>query len=95
MRIRQTNDLPGIARVGEDFLIAGETGIKNDFAAAARDGAGSASVKYAPVFEREYCGSVLNFRQCEPPSTALFFARFRRERNRIDPPASRQTLRVP
>jgi hypothetical protein len=63
VRIGQTDDLPGVAGVGEDFLITGEAGIKNDFAAAARDGAGRAAVKDAPVFQREYRGSVLNFGQ--------------------------------
>jgi hypothetical protein len=42
--------LTGITWVGENFLVTGETGIENDFTAAARDGAGSAAVKYAPVF---------------------------------------------
>jgi hypothetical protein len=63
VRIGQADDLPGVAGVGEDFLIAGEAGIKNDFAAAARDGARRAAVKNAPVFQREYRGSVLNFGQ--------------------------------
>jgi hypothetical protein len=31
-RVRQDNDLPGIRRIGENFLIAGNGGIKNDFA---------------------------------------------------------------
>jgi hypothetical protein len=55
--------LPGIARVGKNFLITGKAGIENDFAAAARDRACSAAVKDAPVFQREYRGSVLNFGQ--------------------------------
>jgi hypothetical protein len=63
VRIGQADDLPGVAGVGEDFLIAGEAGIKNDFAAAARDGARRTAVKNAPVFQREYRGSVLNFGQ--------------------------------
>ena len=63
MRIRQADDLPGITGIGENFLVTGEAGIENDFAAAARDRARSAAVKYAPVFEREDCGSVLNFGQ--------------------------------
>jgi len=63
MRISQTNDLAGVAGVGEDFLITGEAGIENDFAAAARDGAGGAAVKGAPVFQSESGGSVLNFGQ--------------------------------
>jgi hypothetical protein len=63
VRVGQADDLPGIAGVGEDFLITGKTGIENDFAAAARDGARRAAVKYAPVFQREYRGSVMNFGQ--------------------------------
>ena len=63
MWIGQTDDLPGVAGVGEDFLITGEAGIKNDFAAAARDRACRAAVKDAPVFQREYRVSVLNFGQ--------------------------------
>jgi hypothetical protein len=55
--------LPGIAWVGENFLITSEAGIENDFAAAARDGAGRAAVKNAPVFQRESGGSVRNFGQ--------------------------------
>ena len=64
MGIGQANDLPGVAGIGENFLISGKAGVENDFAATARDGAGRAAVKYAPVFEREGCGSMLNFRQC-------------------------------
>jgi hypothetical protein len=63
VRIGQTDDLPGITGVGENFLISGEAGIENDFAAAARDGAGGAAAKDAPVFQREDRGSVLNFGQ--------------------------------
>jgi hypothetical protein len=55
--------LPGVAWIGKDFLIAGEAGIENDFTAAARDGARGAAVKYAPVFQSESGGSVLNFGQ--------------------------------
>jgi hypothetical protein len=63
MRIGQADDLPGVAGVGENFLITGEAGVENDFAAAARDRACSAAVKDAPVFQRERRGSVLNFGQ--------------------------------
>jgi len=61
--IRQANNLPGVAGIGENFLIAGEAGIEDDFAAAARDGAGGAAVKYAPVFQSESGGPMLNFGQ--------------------------------
>jgi hypothetical protein len=74
VRIGQADDLPGIAGVGEDFLITGEAGIKNDFAAAARDGTRRAAVKDAPVFQREYRGSVLNFGQWVLPYFSSKFA---------------------
>jgi hypothetical protein len=63
VRISEANNLAGVAGVGENFLVTGEAGIENDFAAAARDGAGRAAVKDAPVFQRERRGSVLNFGQ--------------------------------
>jgi len=64
MGIGQTNDLAGIARIGENFLITGEAGIENDFAAAARDRAGRAAVKDAPVLERQDCRTMQDFVQC-------------------------------
>ena len=64
MGIGQTNDLAGIARIGENFLITGEAGIENDFAAAARDRAGRAAVKDAPVLERQDCRTMQDFAQC-------------------------------
>jgi len=63
VRIRKANDLARIAWVSKNFLVAREAGIENDFAAAARDRARGSSVKYAPVFQREDCRSVMNFRQ--------------------------------
>jgi hypothetical protein len=63
VRIGEANNLAGIAGVGENFLVTGEAGVENDFAAAPRDGAGRAAVKDAPVFQRERRGSVLNFGQ--------------------------------
>ena len=64
MWICQANDLPGVAGIGENFLVTREAGIENDFAAAARDSARSTAVKYAPVFQSESGRSVLNFGQC-------------------------------
>ncbi len=63
MRVGEADNLPGIAWVGENFLVTGEAGIENDFAAAARDGARGAPVKQAPVFQREGRVSVRNFCQ--------------------------------
>ena len=51
--ISKADNLARIAGIAEDFLIAGETRIKNDFAAAARAGAGSTPVKGSSVLERE------------------------------------------
>ena len=53
MRIGEADDLPGVAGIGEDFLVAGEAGIENDFAAAASARTRRASLKCAPVLERE------------------------------------------
>jgi len=53
MRIGEADDLPGIAGIGEDFLIAGKAGIKNDFAATAGASARRTAVKYSSVLERE------------------------------------------
>jgi hypothetical protein len=63
VRIGQADDLASVARIGENFLITGEAGIENDFAATAREGTGGPAVKYASVFERKYGGSMQNFRQ--------------------------------
>jgi hypothetical protein len=52
MRIGEADNLTGVTGVGENFLITGEAGIKNDFATAARDRARCAAVKDAPVFQR-------------------------------------------
>jgi hypothetical protein len=68
VRVSQADNLAGVTGVGENFLISGEAGIENDFAAPARDRAGGAAIKYAPVFQRENRGSVLNFRQWVLPS---------------------------
>jgi hypothetical protein len=72
MGVGQADNLAGITGVGENFLVTGEAGIKNDFAAAARDCAGRTAVKYAPVFERENGGSMQNFRQCILRATSFF-----------------------
>jgi hypothetical protein len=66
VRIGEADNLTGVAGIGENFLVTGEAGIKNDFAAAARDRAGRAAVKYAPVFQRKCGGSMLDFRQWSP-----------------------------
>ena len=77
VRIGQANDLPGVAGVRKDFLVTGEAGIENDFAATARNRAGRAAIKDAPVFQREDRGSVLNFGQwvlpCFSSKSAIHF----------------------
>ena len=66
VRIGQANNLACVTWVGENFLVSGEAGIKNDFAAPARNRAGRAAIKYAPVFQRKSGGSMLDFRQWSP-----------------------------
>jgi hypothetical protein len=61
--ISEADNLAGVAGVGENFLVPGEAGIENDFAATARNRAGRAAVKDAPVFERKSRRSVLDVRQ--------------------------------
>jgi hypothetical protein len=56
VRVGQADNLSRVAGVGEDFLIAGETGIENNLAAATRASAGRAPVKEASVLERENRG---------------------------------------
>ena len=77
VRVSQADDLTRIAGVGEDFLVSGETGIENDFSAAARNGASRAAVKYSAVFECKNSWSMLYFRQLSPPSSFIIFTRFR------------------
>jgi hypothetical protein len=60
--IGEANDLPGIAGIGKYFLIAGEAGIKNDFAATTDASARRTTVKYSSVLERESracCGGLV------------------------------------
>jgi hypothetical protein len=63
VRVREAHNLPGVAGIGENFLVTSEAGIENDFSAAARNRARRAAVKDAPIFQREDRGSVLNFGQ--------------------------------
>jgi len=64
VRVSKADNLPRITWVGENFLVTGEAGIENNFAAAARDRARRAAIKYAPVLERQSCGTMQNFGQC-------------------------------
>jgi hypothetical protein len=64
VRIREANNLAGIAGIGENFLVTSEAGIKNDFAAAARESASRAAVKYSSVLERENRATCEGLRQC-------------------------------
>ena len=57
MRISEADNLAGVAGVGKDFLVAGERGIENDFAAPAGSSARRATVKDSPVLEREKSGA--------------------------------------
>jgi hypothetical protein len=62
--IRQADDLSGVAGIGENFLVAGEAGIENDFATTAGASARRAAVKDASVLERENRATCEGFGQC-------------------------------
>jgi len=62
--IGEADNLAGVARIGENFLVTGEAGVKNNFSAAARTRAGRAAVKYSSVFQRERRATCGLLRQC-------------------------------
>jgi hypothetical protein len=51
--ISQADNLSRVTRISKNFLISGEAGIKNDFAAAPGVCSGRAAMKNAPIFERK------------------------------------------
>jgi hypothetical protein len=60
VRIREAHNLPGVAGISENFLVTGEAGVENDFAAAAGARPSRAAVKNSTVFECQDCaGDVL------------------------------------
>ena len=78
VRIRQAHDLTGIARIGENFLVTSEAGIKNDFAAATGDCTRRASVKDSSVLEREYRATFGGLLQCVVLQKSSFRCRIHR-----------------
>jgi hypothetical protein len=54
--VGEADNLSGVAGIGEDFLISGETGIKNSFPAPAGFSARGAANKNSPVFQRKRGG---------------------------------------
>src|SRR6266436_4078588 len=62
VRVREAHNLPRVAWIGENFLVASEGGIKNDFAATAGASSRCAAAKDSPVLERENranCGGLV------------------------------------
>src|SRR3984885_11638102 len=53
LRVGQDNDLSRIRWVGEDFMVAGDGSIKNDFAVAFAFGAVAFASEDSPVFQRK------------------------------------------
>jgi len=90
VRIRQADDLARVARIGENFLIPGEAGIKNNFAAAPRDSAGPPAVKNAPIFERKNSFPCFRFGQWTISWSA--FAKTLRQTSRPNSPAHTDLL---
>lgn len=99
VRVGETNNLAGITGIAENFLIAGETRIKNDFPAAPCDGAGGAPAKNSSVLERENGRAYRYFRQRFLPKASwpdpdlfngCFQTRSQTKSSRTDSRASRQ-----
>jgi hypothetical protein len=53
--IGEDNDLPGIGRVGENFLISGEGGIENHLSGPLGGRTKAAALEDASVFQGEDC----------------------------------------
>ncbi len=53
--IRENDNLSGVGRIGGDFLVTGEGGIKNDFTLAFAWVPMALALEDAPVFERKSC----------------------------------------
>jgi hypothetical protein len=49
MGVGQGDDLPGVGRIGQDFLVAGHRGVENHFADAAAGGANAFASKHRSV----------------------------------------------
>ena len=53
VRIRQRDDLPGVGRIGENFLIAGHRGVEHHFTNGLPVDAYRGAAKHTAVFERQ------------------------------------------
>jgi hypothetical protein len=53
VRIRQRDDLPGVRRIGENFLIAGHRGVEHHFTNGLPLDAYRGAAKHTAVFERQ------------------------------------------
>ncbi len=85
--IRENDDLPGIGRIGGDFLVTGEGGIKNNFTLAFARCAMALAVEDAPVFERKNCLHCLSEEWIQS-----ILAAFRSRKNCVTPTAVNNRL---
>ena len=63
LRVGENHDLSGIRRIGEDFLVAGDGGIENDFTCPLDGRTITPALEDGAVFQGEDCG----IRQDEVP----------------------------
>jgi hypothetical protein len=80
MRISQRDDLPGVGRVGQDFLITAERGVEHHFADAFSTGANGLAPEYRSVGQSKKGGRKLGHSRLlgknkwrKKPAHALFF----------------------
>ena len=64
MRIGQRDQLAGVGRVAQDFLIAGDRGVEHDFADGQAGRAYGFALEYGAVFEDKDCGFGHGVRLC-------------------------------
>src|SRR5882762_11175441 len=55
LRIGQNHDLPGVGRVSENFLVAGNGGIKNYFPVTFAFCSVALTAEDSAIFQRKYC----------------------------------------
>ena len=55
MRISKSDNLAGVGRISEDFLITGQRGVENDFPNGRTRCPNGPTVELGSVFQNQYC----------------------------------------
>jgi hypothetical protein len=87
--IGQGDDLTAVGRIGQDFLVAGQRGVEDDFADAAAAGADALALKHRSVGQGKKGGRKM--RHDGTPGTRQFG---NRNRTSLDSHSVRQTFEL-